>query len=270
MSFKKHLASGSALFNKGKNFILDLLFPIECLGCGKHGGWLCRECFRKLKFNHSQYCLVCKKENKFGEFCNSCSSGYYMDGIWIAGNYDDAILGKLIKNLKYRFAKNIAQTLGKFLAIFIRNLINKAKINKSDLTEGVHWRKFEKIKQSPKILFNLKDTLLIPVPLHKKRLNWRGFNQAQMIADCLAENFNLVTNNQLIRHKHKKAQAKLKETERKINIQGCFEWQGDNLNNYRIILIDDVVTTGSTLNECAKVLKKAGAKEIWGLVVAKG
>ncbi len=270
MSFKKHLAGSAALFNKSKNFILDLLFPIECLGCGQPGDWLCRECFRKLKLNHSQYCLACKQENKFGQFCKNCSPNYYLDGIWIAGDYDDAVLSKLIKNLKYRFAKNIAQTLGNFLAIFVRNLINKAKIDKSDLTHGVGWRKFEKISQSPKILFNLKNALLIPVPLHKKRYNWRGFNQAQMIADCLAKNFNLTTNNQLIRHKHKKAQAKLKEAERKINIQGCFAWQGPKLDNQQIILIDDVVTTGSTLNECAKVLKKAGAKKVWGLVVAKG
>lgn len=270
MALKKHLASGSALFNKGKIFILDLLFPVECLGCGKNKEWLCQECFKKLKFNDEQYCLHCKKKNKFGEFCNNCHSNYYLNGVWTAGNYDDVVLANLIKNLKYRFAKNIAAILGNFLTIFLKNLINIAKISKFDIAQGIHWQKFAKIAESPKVFFNLKNTLLVPVPLHKKRYKWRGFNQAQIITEYVAKNFNLLLSNQLIRKKHKKAQAKLKEDERKINIQGCYEWKGDNLNNYNIILIDDVTTTGSTLNECAKVLKKAGAKEIWGLVVAKG
>jgi len=252
------------------NSFLDLIFPIECLNCGQEGVWLCKNCFHELKFKPEQYCLNCKKENEFGEFCSGCKQTYALNGVWIAGDYENKIIQALIKNLKYRFAKNISETLGKFLAVFLRNLINKTRLKQLDLGQGVPWRKFEKIKNAPKIFFNFQNSLIIPVPLHKKRLRWRGFNQAGTIAEIISKNFNLLLSSQLIRVKHKKPQAKLSEADRKTNIGGCFSWQGETLQNKNIILIDDVTTTGSTLEECAKILKKAGANEVWGLVVAKG
>ncbi|MFH1522379.1 MAG: double zinc ribbon domain-containing protein [Patescibacteria group bacterium] len=253
-----------------RNLALSLIFPIECLGCKKEDVWLCKSCFRKLEFKNEQYCLLCKKVNKFGEFCSKCQEQYSLNGVWIAGDYENKIIAELIKNLKYRFAKNIAQTLGNFLSLFLRNLINITKIESSDLNAGVNWRKFENITKSPQALIDFKNVLLIPVPLHKKRERWRGFNQSLVIAYEIAKIFNLIISNQLIREKHKKPQAKLGESDRKINIKGCYTWQGEKLQGENIILIDDVTTTGSTLNECAYILKQAGAGEIWGLVVAKG
>ena len=79
-----------------------------------------------------------------------------------------------------------------------------------------------------------------------------------------------VMEKKLIRIKHKKPQAKLDEAQRQENIKNCFAWVGKKLTGQPIILIDDVTTTGSTLNECAKILKQNGAGEVWGLVVAKG
>ena len=108
------------------------------------------------------------------------------------------------------------------------------------------------------------------MPLHKKRQRLRGFNQSEQLARAISKNFNLEINHNLIRIKHKKAQAKLHEKNRWENIKNCFSYQGKNLNNKNILLIDDVATTGATLNECAKVLKENNAKEVWGLVVAKG
>jgi len=111
----------------------------------------------------------------------------------------------------------------------------------------------------------------MPVPLSKKRLKWRGFNQAEIIANILADNFKLeIDAKNLKRIKNTKPQAKLNERERRNNLADCFSWLGDKLNGRNIILVDDVATTGSTLNECAKVLKQAGASEVWGLVVANG
>ena len=110
----------------------------------------------------------------------------------------------------------------------------------------------------------------MPVPLSKKRLRWRGFNQAELLAEKVAENYGLAMDAaNLIRVKHKKPQAKLDEVHRLENIKDCFAWQGSNLNKKNIILIDDVVTTGATLNECAIVLHAAGAAEVWCLVVPK-
>jgi len=254
-----------------RDFILDLIFPIECLGCGAEGVWLCKTCFRQLPLQAEQYCLNCKKPNEFGQFCPACASAYSLDGVWIAGNYENKIIAALIKNLKYHFAKDLAKILGEFLILFLRNLINKGRIGRTDLSLGLDKKKIKKIRQTPEIIFDFKNCLLIPVPLHPRRERWRGFNQAEILARAVAENYNLELNTgKLIRMKHKKPQTKLDSVARQKNIQGCFAWQGENLNKQNIILIDDVVTTGATLNECAKVLKANGAGQVWGLAVAKG
>lgn len=253
-----------------RDFILDLIFPIECLGCGVEGIWLCKSCFRQLPADNGQYCLNCKRPDKFGRFCPACTPLYALDGVWIAGNYENRIIASLIKNLKYHFAKDLAKILGEFLSLFLRNLINKSRIGEADLGARIGREKIEKIKQTPEIIFDLKNCLLIPVPLHKKRERWRGFNQVLAIASAVSRHFNLELSTGLIRLKHRPPQAKLSEEKRRQNLRGCFAWAGDNLANRRVILVDDVVTTGSTLNECAKILKQAGATEVWGLVTAKG
>jgi len=123
-----------------------------------------------------------------------------------------------------------------------------------------------------KLLYNnFSQSLIMPVPLHKKRLRWRGFNQSELLAKGIKKYFNLdLRLDELIRTKHKKPQTKLSGRKRKENVKGCFFWKGDWLDGKNIILVDDVITTGSTLNECAKVLKENGAGEVWGLVVARG
>ena len=208
--------------------------------------------------------------NRFGNFCPECNKQYALNGVWIAGEYDNDIIANLIKNLKYHFAKDLSLVLGNFLSVFLKNLINQGRISKEDLINGLSADKLYKTSTCPDILLNISSSLIIPVPLHKKRSRWRGFNQAARITDVVSKNFNLKISHNLKRVKHKKPQAKLNEAQRKTNLADCFFWIGPSLENKRIILVDDVTTTGSTLNECAKTLKQAGAKEIWGLVVAKG
>ena len=256
---------------KTRDFILDLLFPRECLRCGQEGAWLCESCFRKLPLKSDQYCLHCKKANKYGEFCSSCQANYALNGVWIAGDYASAIIAQLVKKLKYKFIKDISLPLGQYLALFMRNLLNQARLTALDLGRGADWRRLGKLTSSPPPLLAFSECLIMPVPLHQKRLRWRGFNQAQALAQHFAANFHLpLITDGLMRNKHTKPQASLNEAERQHNLAGCFDWQGAKLNGQHVILIDDVVTTGATLNECARVLKKAGASEVWGLVVAKG
>jgi ComF family protein len=256
---------------KVRAFFLDLIFPIECLGCEREGVWLCFGCFKKIKNREKQYCLSCKKENRFGEFCPDCSSNYSLDGVWIAGRYEDKLIANLVKSLKYKFARDLSASLGKFMALFLRDLINKNRLSNLDLKGEEMWRKLDKIKHSPKIFLNFNESLIIPVSLHKKRRRWRGFNQSEEIARELVKYFNLeISADSLVRVKHKKAQVKLGEKERRENIRNCFAWRAENLAGRNIVLLDDVATTGSTLNECARVLKENGAGEVWGLVAAKG
>lgn len=252
-------------------FFLDLIFPIECLGCGRDGFWICEDCFKEIEFKPKQYCLHCKKENDFGQFCRSCGIIYSLDGVWIAALYDELIISRAIKSLKYHFVKALADDLSELPILFIENLLKQNRIFKFGLAEGADWKKLKQAENLPQAILNFKDNLIVPVPLSRNRLRWRGFNQAELLARKIAENYGLdMDSENLIRIKHKKPQAKLDEIHRMENIKQCFAWRGENLNKKNIILVDDVVTTGATLNECAKVLKANGAGEIWGLVAAKG
>ena len=257
------------------NIFFNFIFPIECLFCKEEGTFVCKKCFKKLEFNTNNFCLCCKKKTVWGEFCISCKNQYYLDGILFATNYEDKKISNLIKKFKYNFVKEIGKDLAKFLYLYWKNFINS------------------NIFQQKTNFINLKKGLIIPIPLHKKRYNWRGFNQAQILAEEFSKKTKFPINYQLIRTKYKKAQAKFNRQNRQENIKNCFSWLTlidkehpilpkfknnlfdqkntlNNLKNYEIILIDDVATTGATLNEAAKILKNNGAKKVWGLVVAHG
>ncbi len=108
---------------------------------------------------------------------------------------------------------------------------------------------------------------IVPVPLSRTRLRERGYNQAELIANHIAKITEKNLLNVLKRIKHTQAQANLSRKERIENVREAFV--ADNkVNGLRIIVIDDVFTTGSTLNECAKALYKKGAKEVYGLTFA--
>jgi len=112
----------------------------------------------------------------------------------------------------------------------------------------------------------------VPVPLHRRRFNWRGFNQSLLLAKYIGDKFYLpVREDMILRVKNTKPQTTTKnEEERRKNIDKAFSCpNAEEMRGKNIILIDDVCTTSATLNECAKELKKAGAKNVWGLVVAR-
>lgn len=231
--------------NKYLDYFLDLLFPIVCLNCQTPGDFLCSNCYTKININQKFFCHECKISSKAGAFCSSCQTKSELNGLWISADYHNAIVAELIKKLKYSFNKNVAQILARIAIDFIdRN---------------------PEIKQS----YLLRDSLLIPVPLHKKRKSFRGFNQSELLAKSIAENTGLeLDTNNLHRIKNTGAQAKLNRKERLGNVRDAFVWSGNNLYKKNIILIDDVSSTGATLNNCAKVLKENGAGEVWGLVLA--
>jgi len=228
--------------------LVNLIFPINCVGCDKEETWICDNCSQKIAQNTIHYCLNCKKQTKLGEICHDCAPRFFIDRIWIASDFQNKYLSQLIKLYKYKFAQNISNFLGFFLLDFFKNQV---------------------LSQEKKLL--AKNILIIPVPLHSKRLRWRGFNQSEKLASIIANELKIpISINNLKRIKFKKPQATLKKEDRIKNIHQAFTWHGDRLNNQSIILVDDVTTTGATLNECANVLKENGAKEVWGLVLANG
>lgn len=257
-------------FAKIKTFLLDLIFPIECLGCGKEDVWLCEECFNNIPINQEQICPLCKRISLFGKTCSNCQDKSYLDGILIASHYKDELLQKLIPVFKYKFVTDMAEPLGELLVKLLKSF--QTGFDYQDLNRGgLNELKFKHLLSVPNI-FIQKETVLMPIPLHKKRLKERGFNQAELLAKQVSKQFNWQIENKFLKRKHYTSpQAKLSGKEREENMRDVFECLGsDKIINTKIILIDDVMTTGATMQDAARTLKNAGAKEVWGLALAHG
>lgn len=231
-----------------KKFFLDLLFPIFCLGCKKEGTWLCQDCLSKIKLNKKQTCPSCGHETFFGEFCEVCSAAFKLNGIITASSYKNELLKSAIHTFKYRFAEDLALPLAEILIDAL--LENKIFLN----------------------LLDSKNTIIVPVPLHKRRYLWRGFNQAELLGREIGKKFGLLTlNNFIVRTKNTTPQTQLNILERKENILGAFSCpRPDLVTEKNVVLIDDVTTTCATLEECAKTLYGGRPRQVWGLVLAKG
>lgn len=217
-----------------KNFLLDILFPKFCFGCQEEGSYLCQDCEAVLEIltGHQRY------------------SGRYLNDLYWALPYQGYLIKNLIKNFKYSpFIKELSKELS-FL------IINHFKL----------------IENPPPFFGDWSDFILVPVPLDRKRLRWRGFNQAEELTKELGLFFNIpLFLDCLIKTKQTFPQVDLSEKEREKNVLGTFSVKNkDKIKDKKILLVDDVFTTGSTMEECARVLKTAGAKEVIGIVIARG
>lgn len=267
---------------KAKNFILDIFFPIQCLGCGielenlePRERWVCPECLKKIKTRKDQVCPVCEQFSEEGRTHYRCKKETALDGLWVATEYKYEVVSEAIHKFKFNFVQNISFSLSEILIKSILEVEEYGDFQDLVLTnfsqesgEKNVYVEEEKNKKT--------ETVIVPVPLHKKRYNWRGFNQAFLLSEYIADKFDLdICGSLLFRKRNTKPQTKIKSMkERKENIKGAFfisEYlDAKNLiKNNNVIIVDDVCTTSSTLGECAKELKKAGAKNVWGLVVAR-
>lgn len=230
-------------------FVFDIFFPLFCIGCRKENLLLCSSCLRKIPFLAEERCPICETRiTPLGKICADCFGKTSLDGIFAASSYKNEILKQSIHTLKYRFARSLAHPLADHLA---RALLRSS--------------------------LPLPD-LIVPVPLHPLRLRWRGFNQAEELA--LAMKTLLLPGNDirvqklLRRTRFTLPQIRTKtKKERKENLDNAFALakniSSESIRGKRIWLIDDVATTGTTLEKCADVLKNSGAKEVFGVVVAR-
>lgn len=224
--------------------ILDLVFPISCIVCGADGEFLCAKCQKNLQQLEKQLCLSCHKPAPFGKTHPECLTKSTVDGSIAALDYKNPDIKNLIKIFKYNFVSDLANPLSELIVEAIDN-------------QGLD-EYFE-------------DFTIVPVPLHQRRLNWRGFNQSALLSTKLAERLRIKIDNQLVaRQKNTTPQAALKHAEeRKKNIENAFNLIGDATNK-KIVLVDDLVTSGSTANEIAKLLKRSNAAEVWIITAAHG
>lgn len=231
--------------------ILDTLFPLHCLGCDKKGFWLCSSCESSIPRRVKQSCPVCLKHiTPYGQVCFECkdAKSSALDGIFAAAYYKFPLLKFIIHSYKYRFLSELSDSLANVL---------ESELRKHDIP--------------------LPDTI-IPVPLHKRRLRFRGFNQSELLAEHLATTLApalvlQVFKNALVRVRYTSPQMKTHSKEERMkNLKNAFQvnpLQSGQLQGKNIWLIDDVATTGTTLEECATVLKKHGAKSVFGIVLAR-
>jgi ComF family protein len=223
----------------------DVLFPVFCVECGKEGDWFCEKCRCDFKISPVFACPACGVKNTNGAACSSCRNISFLDGVLFLHRYDenDAI-GRLIKFFKYNLARDIVSVW-------------------DDLTIGGNIRRSLPV---------VSDWSVVAVPLFPRRERERGYNQSDLLAEVFIRQLNKTAKasklNILERSKMTKQQAKLSLQERKENVKSAFVCNQESPAS--VLLVDDVFTTGSTMQECARVLKEKGAKIVYGLAIVRG
>lgn len=219
------------------DFVLDVLFPKKCVVCGKLDQLFCDPCRQKILFLKQQNCPFCLRLMPRGRVCPSCRRASSLTGVLVMAHFEEP-LKTVIYGYKYNFLKALREDL-------------------ADLA----WP----------YLTDLGDNFLLTfVPSDKKRQAWRGYNQAQELAEMLGKRIGAPFEQTLIRKKFETPQTALTKKERFQNVEGAFDAVGKvSLRGKKIVIVDDLVTSGATLNACAKELRKQGAREVWGFALAR-
>ncbi len=216
-------------------YCVNALFPIRCLGCGTFDIWICQRCHTALPLTVTQHCPYCKKnETPYGNTCFSCmhTEKLSYDAVVIASRYDDPLLRKAIHTYKYRFARELAVPLALLLAQSLQHIPLPAP------------------------------DIIIPVPLHPRRLRWRGFNQA----DLLARELDLqipIEPAILKRKRYTRPQVTMRDRHaREENLRNAFTvTDPQHIQGKTILLVDDVITT-ELPSRIALLHSNAGAKGV--------
>lgn len=279
---------------------LDLVFPPRCLHCTGRipRGVLCASCRGGIQMHTSLFCGACRA--RLPRAIKSCHPSFpYLLGA--AGEYADPVLRDLIHGLKFRGVRSAAETLADILFAYVASLplsFTPSTPLESPVTEGgndatsveppvsfkgeaLSLTGFTPLEISPDVTSGLPPRLrrsgfltgftVVPIPLHPARERARGFNQSALIARILARRLHIPSDTvSLVRVHATKPQSELEDMrERLLNVKGCFEAPPRACEGKRILLVDDVATSGATLLDASRALKEAGARKIIALVVAK-
>ena len=217
---------------------LDLLFPIYCAGCGQEGEVICPTCVDSLRRLEDPFCEICAQPGVDGT-CQWCyENPVKIDGIRAPYLFEGPVR-EAVHRLKYRGWRVAAPILGGLLASY-----------------------FERQ--------NLPGEILVPVPLHPRRLRSRGYNQSNLLAIEMGKLLDLpVDQSLLVRSEDSQPQVETRSRDdRRRNVANSFH-APNSITSRAVLLVDDVSTTGSTLFACAAILKDAGASSVVGVVLAR-
>jgi len=240
------------LKEKISQFFLELFFPSFCLGCKKEGTYLCQDCKSTLEISEYTYCLCGKNPLRIPPTTNSgkCQrcQPKKLAGLYFALPYKEkALTRKLIHQFKYEpYIKNLANTISD---IIIEHLALTGRADKKI------W----------------ENSVLIPIPMERKKMKERGYNQSEELAKELSKTLSIpIISDTLVKIKKTLPQMTLSAKDRAENLKGAFAIKNpEQIQGKKVFLVDDVYTTGSTMEECANVLRTYEAKQVWGIVLAR-
>ncbi len=226
---------------------LNLLFPLNCLICRRgldpgNKKYLCPSCWAEIRLIKEPVCSRCGRPSALST-CISCRKKHYHFQAARAAGFYEGVLRECIHLFKYSRKAYLSQPLGELLAELMKDDDNLRKAE-----------------------------LLVPVPLDRKRYREREFNQAHLLAKAVSRRFGIpLSPSTLRRTRTTLPQTGLNRRQREENVKGLFRVaRAKECRGKTILIIDDVFTTGSTANECAKVLSRVGAREVNILTVARG
>ena len=218
--------------------ILDLFFPPRCVNCKRVGANLCADCFAQIVFVTPPWCERCGRRVNVGNTCSSCASQpLQIDAIRAVG-YHEGALREAIHALKYNHRPALAQPLGTLLSNWVHEH---------------HWQV----------------DYVIPVPLHRDRERERGYNQAELIARVVSTTGQIPFTNALERTQATQDQIGSDRAARRKNVKDAFRVIDIDVQGKTVLIVDDVTTTGATLEACANALYQVGVPCVLGLAVSR-
>ena len=225
---------------------MQLMFPLRCPVCDRivrpTGEKICLECLGKLKLLTPPWCMRCgKKLAEEGEYCTDCrrKEHFYLRGRAL---YEYESVAPAIYRFKYGGRREYAAFFGEQAAEYLGDFIR-----------------------------SVRPDALVPVPLHKKRRAVRGYNQAELLARSIGEYMGIPVRAEfLVRQKNTAPLKYENPTERQNNLKKAFNIVQNDVKLEKIIIVDDIYTTGSTMDEISRVLKTAGVREIYFIALACG
>ena len=218
---------------------VDLVFPRRCIGCRRAGAWLCTECLQQIFPVEPPFCARCGGAVVAGRLCTRCQISPLQIECIRSSVYSEGVLREAVHRFKYRGLAALAGPLGGLMAAY--------------------W-----------VGHPMPTDVVVPVPLHAARLRERGYNQSALLARELACQVGLaVDEHTLVRHRATTPQVGLDAVQRRENVCDAFRCSGNGLVGQQVLLVDDVCTTGATLEACAMALVAGGARSVRALTLAR-